>query len=182
MSHMTEGVNMILERDGQKGYRDIAVIVKPIIPYKVVSKMFRAVLQSPTIKVREKQIVVLYISPQPSKGGFEKFLNAINSTVEGRTIIMGDLKARHTLWDKASNCKGNKLVKWGKLNDWNISTTNELTLYDPRGETTPDIFLSKGYSSQIPLLQQVIGRKYQTIKKSKRRLPSETHPMTAVRE
>lgn len=94
---ISERVNTIQKRDGQKEYGGIAVSVNTIIHYNVVSKICRARFKSITIKVGGTQEVVFYMSPKATRDETEEVLIAINSFAEGRTVIMGDLNACHTL-------------------------------------------------------------------------------------
>lgn len=66
-----------------------------------------SVVQSLTIEMRGGvSLTGAYVSPCVSEGREEEFLKQ-----GGKNVIMGDLHARHYLWDMAANSKGRALVK-----------------------------------------------------------------------
>lgn len=71
-------------------------------------------------------------------------LNATNSTTKSKAIVTGVLNALHTPWNIANSCKGSTLVNWAGQKTRHISATNGPPFHGPRGESTYDIFVSKG--------------------------------------
>lgn len=100
------------------------------------------------VKVRvngNKSVVGTYISPMVNGGRLETTLDKISPRIEERDIIVGDLNARHRLWDSKTNSRGKALVKWAQQRNLNISATQKpsCSAKGRLGQSFPDLLLDK---------------------------------------
>lgn len=112
----------------------IAVLVKGTIcafPRYIVNEKgsdSKAILQGLTIQIgKNTWITGAYLSPKCNKGEILNFVKEHRSRAPAGLIIIGDMNARHTTWDKRSNAAGRILVK--------ATTNTPLKIYAPQSPT-----------------------------------------------
>lgn len=80
------------------------------------------------------------------------------SDSSGKDIMMGDLNARHQLWDSITNAKGRALVRWTSANGYS-GNAPVMPTYRPRGRrgaSTPDLVVTKIRMSKTKTAGEVI--------------------------
>ena len=144
---LDESVSVIQTHGGWRGQGGVGIKIIPLLNYSVVMKHSQPEFQILTINTGGTYISVVYIRPQVRKQQFIECLSRIQDSTRGRSVIMGDLNARHRLWDITSNSHGNWLVEWAKANHWTVDAPQEPTFSAHQGTSTVDLFLVKGVDS-----------------------------------
>lgn len=108
------------------------------------------------IKVHETRITGIYISPKATAEKELEILNHVNRIGKGRAIIMGYVIARHLQWDRKSNGRGRRLVKYASKNRWKIRPPKGLTFAVKQiGNNTIDLAKTKGLLNYVTTTTQV---------------------------
>lgn len=95
-----------------RGRGGVRIIVSSLLPFKVIKKYSTGNIQAVIIQVREVTIPVLYISPKAKSKEEDDALTQIRRLSCCEAVIMGDLNARHTSWDSATNRRGKRIIRW----------------------------------------------------------------------
>lgn len=128
-----------------KGSGGVVLIISPVRQYTVVARWETKTVQAIIIRVGGTNITGSYISPAAIATEEDQVLNQIKGPSTDRAIIIGEINARSTLWDKMSNARGRRLVKWAANNNWKIRTPKKPTFWAQNGVfSTLDISLMKG--------------------------------------
>lgn len=132
-----------------RGFGGVAVVVSPLLEYEKVTKSATNTIQSITIRAKGVTVSGLYVSPKAQDEEERQALDRIRSLSRGAAVIIGDLNARHKTWDKKSNTRGRRLVKWVNTHRWNVKAPAGPT-FTVRGigASTPDIAITKGVTVQ----------------------------------
>ena len=96
------------------------------------------------LNVSGTYISVLYIRPNLPQALFLHCLQTIQQHTRGKSVIMGDLNARHSRWDTTTNSHGRWLVSWASSNHWTVDAPPEATFVGHQGQSTVDLSLVKG--------------------------------------
>ena len=142
-----ESISVPQTHGGWRGQGGVAIKVAPLINYSVVLKHSQTEYQFITIKVAGTYITMLYVKPNSPKPVFLQCMNTIQKCTRGRSIIMGDLNARHPRWDRCANPHGRWLVEWTFSHHWTVHAPPEPTFAAHQGTSTVDIFLTKGITT-----------------------------------
>lgn len=110
----------------------------------VMSPNKRELVQAIRVGIGPGQSLVgMYAGPLTSARTLDKSLKEIHLSGEHRTIVTGDINARHKIWDTTTNGRGKTLVNCVKR--WNYKVTSpEEPSYIARGRvgsSKPDILL-----------------------------------------
>lgn len=102
----TEEVTM--EKQGRLGrpMGGMAIYINPLIRYKLVEKKATKHCQYITVIVGHVHITMVYISPAATKHDMEQFLARMQVIKREKAVIVGDLNARHSRWDKRTTTRG----------------------------------------------------------------------------
>lgn len=121
----------------------VALIVHPLLRYEVQAQHSSKHAQYISIRIGDTLISIIYLSPSGRDEEVIKLLDEISRSHRRKSVIMGDFNARHKEWDHASNMRGRRLVAWASRNGWVISGSGGATCYTNRGESSPDLFLTR---------------------------------------
>ena len=142
-----ESVSVLQDHGGWRGQGGVAVIVAPLINYRVVRKHSQVEYQFIILNIAGTYVSVVYIRPHLPKQRFLQCLNHVHDLTRGKSILMGDLNARHTRWDKHTNPHGRWLLEWAQSHRWTIDAPSCPTFASHQGSSTVDLFLSKGVTT-----------------------------------
>jgi len=128
----------------------INLFLSDIPRHKIVLQFADPDFEAVGITVKEITYVAVYMRSHISREDFEHYFKHIHMTCRGRTIIFGDLNARHRSWCSKTNQSGAWLHRWGRKNGWLIQAPNFTTRnHIPRNNhsspqhTTIDLFVTR---------------------------------------
>jgi len=75
-------------------------------------------------------------------------MDMISENTSGSVILMGDLNARHTRWDRTCNSQGRWLMRWATNNGWEINAPPEPTFAAHNGSSTVDLIVARNTSAE----------------------------------
>lgn len=133
-----------------RGYGGVALIINPVLPYKMIEKRTSPTIQWITVRVVGLMLTVIYVSPRPRKEEEVDAFSKKNSKNDCKAIVMGDLNARCLQWDSKNNPRGIRLRNWAKKHGWTVKATGKPSCRTSKGTSTPDIFLTKGVDMGDP--------------------------------
>ena len=140
----TETASALPDHNGWRGQGGVAFILSPLLQYRVIKTYAQVDFQYVTLNITGTYVTVLYIRPNIPQSSFLQCLNEIQALTRGKSVVMGDLNARHKTWEKATNSHGRWLVEWATSNKWNIDAPAGPTFIGHQGTSTVDLFLTKG--------------------------------------
>lgn len=168
LQHMMDEYIVNPSQQGNKrGFGGVGLLIKEQFKYKVIWKYATKNIQAITIRLQDASLTGIYMSPCTRTEEAEEVFDKIRSVSRGAAIIIGDLNARHTMWDVKSNSKGRWLTKWTAKHRWNIGAPKDPTFFiNDVGTSTLDITVSKGipnYNVTVAPMGTFTGSDHQPI-------------------
>ena len=139
-----ETVSVLQDHGGWRGQGGVGFIISPLLHYRIVERYAQVEFQYVIINIAGTYLSVLYIRPNISRPSFLQCFNQIQKLTRGKSVVMGDLNARHKSWDTTTNSHGRWLVEWATSNQWHIDAPGGPTFIAHQGTSTVDLFLTKG--------------------------------------
>lgn len=143
-TQMNLAVNNKTSNKNNRSFGGVAMIINPIIKFKIIREMAHPKYQFITIGLTNLTVTVCYISPSASAGTVEGAMVEIQRHTGDRAIVMGDFNARHKQWDDTTNSRGIVIKRCSIKREWQIQKSAEMTCYAARGCSKPDLFLRRG--------------------------------------
>lgn len=107
-------------------------------------------MQKVTIRIGDTTYTTVYVSPEAKREQTEEALDRINKLAGGKGLIMSDLNARNTRWDKRGNVRGTALKRRARTNKWQICALEVPTYVAQKGSSHADLFLTKDLECSKP--------------------------------
>lgn len=143
MKMLNEVASTIQEKPTTRGYGGVALMIHPLIRYTLITKAAERTHQYITIRTGDVHITILYMAPANAKETDRKIWEEVTSIAKGKAIIMGDINARHTDWDRKTNLRGARIKKWASEQGWKVTAPKEHTCTTRMGSSTPDLVLHR---------------------------------------
>lgn len=138
-----------------RGYREVALVINPILQCKPLHRFASSTVQYDIIKVATTTLSLLYLSLKARKEEKQETFSKINHLYGRRAIIMGDRKTRNLPWDFKSNPSGNRLKRWAQEKGWNKEAPKTPSFSMAKGASNPDIYLTR----RVEILEPITKRK-----------------------
>lgn len=126
-----------------RGSGGVALVVHPLMSYKVLAKHVTKCTQFIAVRTGSVMIAMVYLSPSATDDESIDVINRIANLHRGEGVIMGDLNARHTNWDHATNRRGRRLIAWARRRSWDINGPDGSSCRTNRGSSSPDLIMTK---------------------------------------
>lgn len=127
-----------------RGYGGVGIIIHPLVPYEIRDRYSTSTIQTITATLMSTTVSVVYISPRATAEQETTALSRIHKISGERAVVMGDMNARHTAWDKVCNPRGRRIARWARKNAWRVIGPDEPSFRTAKGESYPDLFMVKG--------------------------------------
>lgn len=141
---LSELASVTSEDATQRGFGGVGMIINPLIRYTLIANVTERTHQYVCIRTGDVHITTLYFAPKTNKETDIKVWDEVTNITKGKSIIIGDLNARHKNWDKHSNPRGIRFNKWAHAQGWKITAPTQHTCQARNGTSTPDIVLYRG--------------------------------------
>ena len=147
-SQFSESVSVLTNHGGWRGQGGVSLIINPLLHYTVVKKYAQAEYQLIIVKIGDTYFAAVYMKPNSLKSCFTACMEIISENTSGNVVLMGDLNARHTRWDRVCNSQGRWLQIWAAKYGWKINAPSEPTFSAHSGHSTVDLVLTKNISAE----------------------------------
>ena len=94
-------------------------------------------------KFGDLSISVGYISPAASTEELRTTLDTARKQSQPKAIIMGDINAQNTQWDRSTNTKGSEVLKWAEKHGWTINASASPSFTSVRGTSNVDLMICR---------------------------------------
>lgn len=120
----------------------VALIVNPLYTCNIIAKYADEDLQFIAANVADVIIICAYFSPTTKTEKAKRTISIWN-TLGNRIVIIGDLNARHRIWDRRTFPMGSLIVNECRRLNWKIWAPKDPTCFSPHGSSVIDLAISK---------------------------------------
>lgn len=126
----------------------VYVYLFPLVPFQFNSSLTTPHYQLIFCSMFHTPVVASYVQPRCPPDSFSRFLTSALRCLRGRAVITGDLNARQSSWDTATNRQGSAFSAWSHKAIMLVSRPPTATCRTNKGESRVDLMAARGIRIQ----------------------------------
>lgn len=127
----------------------VSFIIPLRVQFRKLQQHSQQEFQALSVSIRGTPVVGVYLRPKTPVDTLAHFKTQLRRMARGSSVIIGDLNARHELWDTATNTHGRMLRDFALSTHSKVLAPSASTCRNPRGESKIDLAITRNISAEL---------------------------------